>query len=106
MNLGKYTVSLMRIRDGLTVEFTETFTAHDDSKEDLSGWLSTTIFLWADGNYSCNCNRFLFFERALGKSEEEIQALQPEGEDCDKYEEYRVNFIKTESGDIVYEEDD
>lgn len=25
------------------------------------------VFLWRDGNYSCDCNRELFFERAKGK---------------------------------------
>jgi hypothetical protein len=23
-------------------------------------------YMWADGNYSCDCNRHLFFERAAG----------------------------------------
>lgn len=24
-------------------------------------------YLWSDGNYGCDCNRYLFFERAGGK---------------------------------------
>jgi hypothetical protein len=23
-------------------------------------------YMWAEGNYACDCNRFLFFERAAG----------------------------------------
>jgi len=103
MNLGKYTVSLIRIRDGQKVEFTENFDVHDDTCDDWSDWISTVIFLWEDGNYSCNCNRFLFFERALGKTEAEIDRLDLRG-DCGSYEKYRVNFIKDETGKIVYEE--
>lgn len=106
MNLGKYSVSLTRCRDGRTVEFTEDFTVHDDTVDDWSDWMSTVIFLWEDGNYSCNCNRYLFFERALGKSEDEIDAEDPAGDtgDCGSYENYRVNFIKDEAGKIVYKE--
>lgn len=28
------------------------------------------VFIWQDGNYSCDCNRYLFFERADGKTPE------------------------------------
>lgn len=24
------------------------------------------VFIWEDGNYACDCNRKLFFERAIG----------------------------------------
>lgn len=27
-------------------------------------------YIWADGNYSCDCNRHLFFERAAGNEPE------------------------------------
>lgn len=27
-------------------------------------------YLWADGNYSCDCNRHLFFERSSGNDPE------------------------------------
>ena len=108
LNLGKYTVSLTRLSDEQTVEFTEDFTVHDDTSDDWSDWKSTLRFLWEDGNYSCNCNRFLFFERALGKTEAEIDELDPNKPgttgDCGSYEKYRVNFIKDESGKIIYEE--
>jgi hypothetical protein len=28
-------------------------------------------FMWTEGNYSCDCNRHLFFERAIGNEPEE-----------------------------------
>jgi hypothetical protein len=107
MNLGKYTVSITRIRDEKKAEFTEDFTVPDNSKEDWSDWQSTLVFLWQYGNYSCNCNRFLFFEQALGKTESEIEDLDPnKGESgyCTNYEKYRVDFIKNEKGEILYSE--
>lgn len=31
-------------------------------------------FIWTDGNYACDCNRYLFFQRAAEEAEEdEIQ---------------------------------
>jgi hypothetical protein len=29
------------------------------------------LFNWEDGNYACDCNRFLFFNRAMGIEREE-----------------------------------
>jgi hypothetical protein len=107
MNLGNSSISITRISDGKTVEFVYPFDVHDDSTQDWSDWQSTLVFLWADGNYSCDCDRFLFFERALGKTEEEIDELDPVqegGGDCGSYEKYRVNFIKNEAGKVLYEE--
>ena len=34
--------------------------------EDLPG----ASFMWTDGNYACDCNRHLFFCRAVGEDEE------------------------------------
>lgn len=32
------------------------------------------LFMWEDGNYGCDCNRFLFFERA-GSSKPSLEGL-------------------------------
>ena len=29
-------------------------------------------FIWADGNYACDCNRYLFFMRAGGEDEGDL----------------------------------
>lgn len=29
---------------------------------------NVVIFMWTEGNYSCDCNRYLFFERAKGNN--------------------------------------
>jgi len=108
--LGSYLVSLTRVRDGVTVVWKEDFDVHADSDvwfKEPNSWKETTRFLWEDGNYSCNCNRFLFFERALGKTEAEIDALDPSKEesygDCGKYEKYRCNWIKdAHSDEMIY----
>ncbi|HEX9812083.1 MAG TPA: hypothetical protein VGA88_08365 [Burkholderiales bacterium] len=30
-------------------------------------WDGGSVFLWTEGNYGCDCNRHLFFERAFGR---------------------------------------
>lgn len=59
------------------------------------------MFIWEEGNFSCDCNRYLLFERALGKTEEEIEASDP---DKCSYGGYCVNWIKDDSGKVWYEE--
>jgi len=81
------TVSLTRITDNKTVEYsTELY-----QTADYDG-----TFIWEDGNYSCDCNRYLFFQRALD---------EPEDEDFECSDgKYRVDWIKDEQGKILYQE--
>lgn len=30
-------------------------------------WGDSSLFLWTEGNYGCDCNRSLFFRRAVGE---------------------------------------
>lgn len=55
-------VTIRRVRDQAEVTHVDTagYPAHDE--EDVGG----PIFMWSEGNYSCDCNRHLFFERAYG----------------------------------------
>lgn len=46
------------------VRITEKKTGREVTIEDDFG--PVPYFMWTDGNYGCDCNRFLFFERALG----------------------------------------
>jgi hypothetical protein len=102
----KYTVSLTRTSDGRTVQFTKTWDYPGYTREE--DWEHDPVFLWAEGNYSCNCNRFLFFERACGSSETEIKTKDPnkgESGSCNDYENYRVNWIRNEeTKNLIYSE--
>lgn len=31
-------------------------------------WGEASAFIWTEGNFSCDCNRYLFFERAAGET--------------------------------------
>lgn len=50
------TITLRRNADGATADVTD-----QSSDWDEAG------FIWTDGNYGCDCNRYLFFERAHGR---------------------------------------
>ena len=54
--------------------------------------------MWEQGNYGCDCNRHLFFGRAIG--------VEPEN-DCDCGEtEYLVNLSNPKDGKVYYQEFD
>lgn len=55
-------------------------------------------FQYGEGNYSCDCNRQLFFDRAAGKPERNPHAL------CSPYNLYRVKILDSD-GVTVYEDD-
>lgn len=53
------------------------------------------VYQWTDGNYGCDCNRALFFERAAGvKFEEKIECSAEKGR-------FHVPFAFTADGKIV-----
>ena len=80
-------VKITRMLDGLSVEFEDSLY----TTEDYDG-----IYIWESGNYSCDCNRDLFFNRALGK-------LDNDDIDCGHWK-YRVDFIKDTAGRVLYTE--
>lgn len=49
-------VDITRTADGVT----RRHTLHDVDREGAR-------FMWTDGNYGCDCNRHLWFERAAGR---------------------------------------
>ena len=53
-------------------------------------------FWWEEGNAACDCNRSLFFLRALGEEE-------PEDIVCG-YGKFSVRLSDAESGEILYNE--
>ncbi len=55
------------------------------------------IFIWEDGNYACDCNRGLFFDRAGNDEEREHECSQNTGDD------YSVNIL-LQNGECIYSE--
>jgi hypothetical protein len=53
------TVEIRRNADGLVRKY-----------EDDCEWQEGSDYLWGDGNYACDCNRSLFFARAVGDDDD------------------------------------
>ena len=52
-------------------------------------------FIWSEGNYSCDCNRCLFFQRAKNENEDDCKC----GDEL-----YSVNLKNPKNGEIFYRE--
>lgn len=54
-------------------------------------------YLWSDGNYSCDCNRALFFARAVDEAE-------PDEPPCGETA-YCVQLTAADDGRLLYEDE-
>jgi hypothetical protein len=53
------------------------------------------LHIWEDGNFSCDCNRYLFFQRVAGEDEDDDKC----GDGA-----YSVNIYNPKDGSVLYEE--
>jgi hypothetical protein len=65
----------------------------DDDGEHLS------TYIWEEGNFSCDCNRYLFYQRAVDADEDDNAPDGFCGED-----KYRIWIVNPATGNIVYDE--
>ncbi len=61
-------------------------------------WGEGSDYLWSEGNYGCDCNRHLFFCRA-------IDAPEDEDRPCG-FTRYLIHVKDRETGAALYEDDD
>lgn len=54
-------------------------------------------YIWEEGNYSCDCNRELFFDYAAGKQYDEIETVCSDGR-------FSVNLENPATGEVWYRE--
>lgn len=76
------TVEIRRNSDGVVRKYQDEYEWHGD-------------YIWADGNYSCDCNRYLFFQRV---------AKEPEG-DCECGDGAYSVRITDKDGKLLYQDD-
>lgn len=81
---------------GYNVYITDTTTGEErlHRYEIPSPWGEADEFMWSDGNYSCDCNRALFFAWAGDEGEPDIE--------CGDWR-FRVR-ITADDGHVLYEE--
>lgn len=87
-----YTVSLTRLSDGKTVEIQEEWGFPGYVRRD--DWESDFVFIWEEGNFSCDCNREDFFCKASGEPEVE--------RNCGNGV-YRVNWLRNDETGKVFD---
>lgn len=54
-------------------------------------------YLWEDGNFSCDCNRELFFIRARGEDGDAVEGLCGRGK-------FDVRCSDADTGEVLYDE--
>jgi hypothetical protein len=87
-----FTVSITRIADGKTVEIKEEWGYPGYIRDE--DWETDPVFLWEEGNSSCDCNRASDFAKASGEPEVETEC----GEVA-----YRLNWIRNdETGRLIF----
>jgi len=83
-------ISLRRTADGTARTYRDTLSVDED-------W--DGLFVWRDGNYRCDCNRILFFERA-GGVEPDLEKDDPCG-----YTAFVVDaIVRVSDGALLYSE--
>ena len=85
--LVKVFAEIRREADGVVRRYEEPFEWHGGSYPD---------YIWAEGNYSCDCNRHLFFQRAAG---------EPDGDDYPCGDELYTVRIVAGNGEVLYQDD-
>lgn len=77
-----------------TVFVTHVESGETRSFEDEYAWNTEgNDYMWSEGNYSCDCNRALFFARAAGKPDPDVPCTD---------DQYVVRIVV--DGKTVYEE--
>ena len=83
-----------------TIHIKEIKTGNIHIDEQVGNW-SDNAFIWTEGNFCCDCNRYLLFEHAGGNEPTD------EEDDLNGYcghERYRIR-VTDNAGKVLYEED-
>lgn len=96
--IGRWFDADVRIRDTLFGEERVYQTTEVDWLEHDSTPAGWSPYIWAEGNYSCDCNRRLFFERAAGNDPD------PRSGACTDGRFVVLSITRRETGEVLYEE--
>lgn len=88
-------VTYTRVADGVQVSEIPSFPGFFERNPDDEFEFSD--FIWSEGNFSCDCNRHLFFERASGRDP------APGSDTCGDGA-YRVTITDPDTGRVWYDE--
>jgi hypothetical protein len=88
--VGPCTISITHVKSGETRSYEDT-------------WHDAGVYMWGDGNYSCDCNRELFFEQAGSPLEDDDDDDEGETPHCGETR-YRVKIVDPD-GAVLYEDE-
>lgn len=88
-------IKMIRVSDNKNVEFEFEWGYPGYVRDQY--WETDPVYIWEDGNYSCNCNRHDFFHR------DGLKESYWEDVECGDGM-YRVIVKNLETGKIIYEE--
>lgn len=81
-------VHIRRVSDGLVRVYSPT---------DWGWYAEGSDYQWSDGNFGCGCNRYLFFQRAVGEEETDEY---PCGDNL-----YRVRILERATGRVLFSDE-
>lgn len=90
---GRWVLCVAHIRNNATGEVR----ASDEVAIIEPGDRYPSPYIWSEGNYSCDCNRELIFERAAGKEPADDSTPCTDGR-------FSVNLENPATGEIYYRE--
>jgi len=84
-----------------TVRFKDTVTGEEAEKVYEYEWEDGSDYWWSEGNFSCDCNRYLEFLRAKGQDPALDEAVCNSGDNR-----YEVVSITCPDGQVVYRDNE
>lgn len=88
---------IVKIKNNKTCEIRNYNTEEYLCKKGNENSFEFNDWIWTEGNYSCDCNRSLFFGYAIGNNFEESCADCSDGR-------YSVNIYSEKNGKLLYKE--
>jgi hypothetical protein len=93
------TITIKQASTGRSVTYKDTFPYWHEDEPYCPRW-ETLHFIWTDGNYSCACNRKIFFYRNLPEPQELSELETP----CGRSQLYPVKIV-LEDGTTVLDDE-
>ena len=72
VQLAHFAITLRDPTTGREAAVTDDYGWRIEPGETVRDALDHAVFMWSEGNYACDCNRYLHFQRALGEDEDDV----------------------------------
>ena len=90
-------IHIKEVSTGTVVSFLDNVSCEHQGWSQPEFSETSNPYIWSEGNFSCDCNRYIFFQRELGREE------QDSGLECGETR-FRVNIENPITGEMIYRE--